>query len=203
MPKCEFSKQKCAFWHENANFNDKDGVSQGKRYGSTVSRVESNKRKCTEVSCSAQIQPENGHFCCENVPIGDKNSCYVANINENKVDTNNNQDKDVLIFDSVAYGGGNSEAEAEDKEEMWLPVSETVEKYDYPEIVDDSIWDILDFGDELTQVEKSSLLSLLKRYAEVFVTKTNRLGYCPLVEHRIETGDAAPIKEPLRRFTYW
>lgn len=106
------------------------------------------------------------------------------------------------IFDPAIYEGGNCDDEVDDKEDMWLPVSNTIEKYDYLEIVADFLWEELDVGEDLTLTERKDLLSLLKKHPEVFLLKNNRLGYCPLVEHHINKGNATPIREQLTRFSF-
>lgn len=112
-------------------------------------------------------------------------------------------DEEVMLFNSAEYGGRDSDDEADDREEMWLPVCNKVDKYDLPEAVDEAVCERLDIGEELTRVEKERLMKLPKQYSEVFATPNNRLGFSSLVEHRIDTGDAAPIKEQLRHFSFW
>lgn len=43
----------------------------------------------------------------------------------------------------------------------------------------------------------------MKSYPATFPTIDNRPGYCPIVEHRIETGNTEPTKEPMRRYSLW
>lgn len=49
----------------------------------------------------------------------------------------------VNLSNSTEYMRGDSEDEAEDKEEMWLPLMKKVAKNDCPEIFDESVWDNL------------------------------------------------------------
>lgn len=64
------------------------------------------------------------------------------------------------------------------------------------------MWDNLDFLEKLNEAAKTLLLNLLKQYAEVFPTISHRKGFCPVVEHRIDTGDDISIEESVRRFSY-
>lgn len=75
---------------------------------------------------------------------------------------------------------------------MWLPAFEKLEKNDLSEVVSKNLWTQLNLGAELEKSERESLLNLLKKYAEIFPSTENRLGFCPIVEHYIDTGDAKP-----------
>jgi len=43
------------------------------------------------------------------------------------------------------------------------------------------------------------LASLLEEYGDVFAKSKSDLGKCSVLKHHIDTGDAAPVKQPLRR----
>lgn len=47
----------------------------------------------------------------------------------------------MVVFDSIKYSGGHSDDE--------LPSSFKLEKYDYPETVDETVWGSFDFGKKL------------------------------------------------------
>ena len=51
----------------------------------------------------------------------------------------------------------------------------------------------------MTEQQQSKLLSLLRRYAKVFAISDDDLGETSYVEHRIETGDAFPVKKKMYR----
>ena len=55
---------------------------------------------------------------------------------------------------------------------------------------------------ELNNGEKQSLKDLLIRYQDVFAKDKNDLGQTNLVQHRINTGEARPIKQPIRRIPF-
>lgn len=122
---------------------------------------------------------------------------------DSAINQSSNGNEEAVVLNSAEYEGGYSEDEPKARVEIWLPLSSTVEKQDYSEAVDETVWDTLNFGEELTQSQKCELLTLLKNHVEVLPIENNRLGFCPSVEHNIETGDAAPIKERLGRFSFW
>jgi len=57
--------------------------------------------------------------------------------------------------------------------------------------------DEVDLPNETTVGLKRFLLD----HQETFATSSTYLGFCPLVQHDINTGDARPIKQSLRRPT--
>ena len=52
---------------------------------------------------------------------------------------------------------------------------------------------------DLTGEKKYQLADLLVEYQDIFLAKDGELGCTSLVEHKIDTGDAKPIKQPPRR----
>jgi len=52
---------------------------------------------------------------------------------------------------------------------------------------------------EVTGEIKERLLKLLEEYKDIFSTSERDLGRTSLCQHRIETGDARPVRQPLRR----
>lgn len=66
-----------------------------------------------------------------------------------------------------------------------------------------TIWTQLDFGSELDGHKRENLLQLSRKEAEIFPSTNNPSGFCPLVQHHIETGDAKPYREQKSRFSYW
>lgn len=55
----------------------------------------------------------------------------------------------------------------------------------------------------LTNSEADELSELLYRYQHVFSLADSDLGKTHAVEHRIETGNATPIRQPPRRTSTW
>ena len=53
----------------------------------------------------------------------------------------------------------------------------------------------IDFND-FTKAEVSSFKELLKEYNSIFRLPGDKHGFCPYVEHKIETGDARPVNRP-------
>ncbi|KAK3744792.1 hypothetical protein QZH41_014779, partial [Actinostola sp. cb2023] len=54
-------------------------------------------------------------------------------------------------------------------------------------------------GNELSNAQRERLSALLIEYADIFACSPGDLGRTNLVEHRINTGDTIPIKQPARR----
>ncbi|KAK3728413.1 hypothetical protein QZH41_020432 [Actinostola sp. cb2023] len=54
-------------------------------------------------------------------------------------------------------------------------------------------------GNELSNAQREKLSALLIEYADIFACSSGDLGRTNLVEHRINTGDTIPIKQPARR----
>ena len=50
--------------------------------------------------------------------------------------------------------------------------------------------------------EKKDLATLIGKYQDVFVTNEKELGRTAILQHRINTGDAMPIKQPVRRLPF-
>ncbi len=62
------------------------------------------------------------------------------------------------------------------------------------------LWEMVErSGDELGADEKEQLYLFLLSYADVFASDKADFGRTNKVEHRIDTGGAAPIRQPLRR----
>ena len=54
-------------------------------------------------------------------------------------------------------------------------------------------------GASLNSQEQDQLLELLMEYADIFALGKNQLGRTDFLQHRIHTGDAAPILQQFRR----
>ena len=54
-------------------------------------------------------------------------------------------------------------------------------------------------GLDLPDDTVKGLKALLYDHRETFASSSSDLGFCPLVEHDIDTGDARPIKQSPRR----
>ena len=53
--------------------------------------------------------------------------------------------------------------------------------------------------DGLDNEQTSKLRVLLTRYADVFASNDTDLGCFPGIKHKIDTGNAKPIRQPMRR----
>ena len=54
----------------------------------------------------------------------------------------------------------------------------------------------------ITKNQKNRIAQLILEYKDIFVEPEGKLGSTSVIRHRIDTGDAAPIKQPLRRVPY-
>jgi len=55
---------------------------------------------------------------------------------------------------------------------------------------------------DMTIVQKKQVASLLNKYQGVFSTSDNDIGRTGIIKHQIPTGDATPIRQPMRRVPY-
>jgi len=53
--------------------------------------------------------------------------------------------------------------------------------------------------DEVSETDREKLIELLQRHVSAFAMSETDLGRTDIVKHRIETGDAIPVRQPLRR----
>jgi len=49
---------------------------------------------------------------------------------------------------------------------------------------------------DLAPTHQGNLAALLRRHSDAFATSPMDLGYCSVLEHDIDTGDAEPIRQP-------
>jgi len=61
----------------------------------------------------------------------------------------------------------------------------------------------LKFGEKLKNSQCNSLKTLIKKYGDIFVHNTGDLGRTTNVKHRIDTGDALPIKQRAYRVSFF
>ena len=54
---------------------------------------------------------------------------------------------------------------------------------------------------DLAPSHQCNLAALVRRHSDAFATGPMDLGYCDVLEHDIDTGDAEPIRQPPRRPT--
>jgi len=52
---------------------------------------------------------------------------------------------------------------------------------------------------DLAPTHQCNLAALLRRHSDAFATGPMDLGYCSVLEHDIDTGDAETIRQPPRR----
>jgi hypothetical protein len=61
------------------------------------------------------------------------------------------------------------------------------------------LWDLVSSAAELSPGEKDLFYHLLLSYGDVFACSTSDLGKTSTLKHHIHTGDATPIRQPVRR----
>ena len=92
--------------------------------------------------------------------------------------------------------------EAEEELEPCLGVS-TIQTGNLAENIKakrEMLWKLVEGGDgPLTEANKEQLFYLLGEYADIFAISKEDLGRTAKVQHRINTGNSHPIRQPLRR----
>ncbi|MCP4486383.1 MAG: hypothetical protein GY820_03550, partial [Gammaproteobacteria bacterium] len=63
----------------------------------------------------------------------------------------------------------------------------------------EKLLEILPFGSAVTHTEREAVQKVVSDFNDVFAVEERELGDCNLVEVEIDTGDAVPIAQPLRR----
>ena len=63
----------------------------------------------------------------------------------------------------------------------------------------DTLWEAEEQTEDLTEEEKDQLSKLLQSYSNIFAQRTADFGWTGKIKHRIDTGDAQPIRQPFRR----
>ncbi|MCP4489175.1 MAG: RNA-directed DNA polymerase, partial [Gammaproteobacteria bacterium] len=63
----------------------------------------------------------------------------------------------------------------------------------------DTLVEILPIGENATEMEKERVREIVREYNDVFAVEERELGDCNIVEVEIDTGEAKPIAQPLRR----
>ena len=77
------------------------------------------------------------------------------------------------------------------------PVQSTVTHKDYIQTAKDLGFDLTD--SDLTDKQRNTLMEFLRRHRSMFATDLSELGSTNVYHHRIETGDAPPVKKRFYR----
>src|SRR5688572_26790409 len=81
-----------------------------------------------------------------------------------------------------------------------IDLSETKESPAEAELVEESVEDLMKgISEEVPSESRDRLESLLREYHDVLSLNERNLGKTAVCLHRIDTGDAAPVRQPLRR----
>jgi len=105
----------------------------------------------------------------------------------------------VFISNSVVNNDFYHEYELSDGTQLKVPVSSSdTKEVELPDHVNDLFLQTVE-GLDLPHNTVEGLKELLYDHRETFASSSLDLGFCPLVEHDIDTGDARPIKQSPRR----
>jgi hypothetical protein len=74
------------------------------------------------------------------------------------------------------------------------------------ELEDDEAWELLkdqfQIGTDLTDGQKQELISVLRHNIRAFAKNKEDIGYCEVIFHEIDTGDARPVKQKPYRLSF-
>jgi len=105
----------------------------------------------------------------------------------------------VFVSDSVVENNLNDEYELLEGTQLKVPVSSSdTKELELPDHVNDLFLQTVE-GLDLPYDTVEGLKTLLYDHRETFASSSSDLGFCRLVEHDIDTGDARPIKQSPRR----
>jgi len=105
----------------------------------------------------------------------------------------------VFISDSVVNSDFYDEYELSEGTQLKVPVSSSdTKELEQPDHVNDLFLQTVE-GLDLPHDTVEGLKELLYDHRETSASSSSDLGFCPLVEHDIDTGDARPIKQSLCR----
>lgn len=108
----------------------------------------------------------------------------------------------ILFESSELHGNALAEQEDDEGNSMWLPCESKLSQM-WPSFSNEST--SLDFetkmkiSSQLSETQVAALLAVCKKSTAAFPTEHDRLGHCTVRKHKIETADAEPIKQRLRR----
>ena len=101
----------------------------------------------------------------------------------------------------VALCNGATIAELHELESDAIQVATTVQApaQQIPEAKRHALWEMAQKADSLSDSEKQTLYETLMSYEDVFAADSSDLGRTGLVHHSVNTGPAAPVRQPPRR----
>jgi len=104
-----------------------------------------------------------------------------------------------FVSDSVVENNLNVEYELLECSQLKVPVSSSdTKELELPDHVNDLFLQTVESLD-LSRDTVEGLKTLLYDHRETFASSCSDLGFCPLVEHDCDTGNARPIKQSPRR----
>ena len=60
---------------------------------------------------------------------------------------------------------------------------------------------MINIDPDVTSEQKALLLDVCRQCSKVFPSKDDKLGHSTVLSHKIETGDAKPVRQHLRMFS--
>ena len=112
-------------------------------------------------------------------------------------------DQNVTIYPNMKLGTCESLYEQEPiKQEMCARINVS-QKTDKPLGIPEHLQDLyLRSSTKLIESEKNKLTELLIKYQDAFSKSATDIGFTDLVQHKINTGTALPIRQPIRRLPF-
>ena len=112
-------------------------------------------------------------------------------------------DQNVTIYPNMKLGTCESLYEQDPiKQEMCARINVS-QKTDKPLVIPEHLQDLyLRSSTKLTESEKNKFTELLIKYQDAFSKSATDIGFTDLVQHKINTGTALPIRQPIRRLPF-
>lgn len=152
---------------------------------------------CEKLSTNCVVEPSIHIFQEKNIAIM---PCLLHNSGSVKyVSVHNFNDIDAVIYPKIKFGVCESYYEKEIVSVCHSELSTTADDQMLP----DYLKDLLErSSNNLTAESSANLARLLCKYQSVFAKSSDDLGKTNLVQHQINTGNAAPIRQPPRRLPF-
>ena len=84
-----------------------------------------------------------------------------------------------------------------------IELEATQHRNDRKSALEATIHQLVSSAQDVTQRERQQLADLLAEFESIISVRDDDLGRTDLVYHRIDTGDAVPIRQPVRRLPYF
>jgi hypothetical protein len=112
-------------------------------------------------------------------------------------------DHNVTIYPNMKIGTCESLYEQEPIKQKMCARINISQKTDKPLVIPEHLQDLyLRSSTKLTESEKHKFTELLIKYQDTFSKSATDIGFTDLVQHKINTGTALPIRQPIRRLHF-